>query len=197
MANYGITTKGFVRKTQEDIKSDLETTWKDKFGQDQDLSEDSPNSIIIGLVSEMADILWQTAEDTYNSLNRNSAEGIPLQNAVSLIGIKIKDKSKSTANVSFKGDNVTFIPANTQLKQANTGLIFKTFENKRISSDFCNWTQLQINTVLNSTPYRLYIDGNVYTYTSNSFATHSGIILGLKAVVENASPFVGKFSSLL
>lgn len=187
MADYGITTNGFVRKTQELIKSDLEIEWKNKLGQDQDLSEDSPNAIIIGLVSEMADKLWQTAEDTYNSLNRNSAEGVPLQNAVALVGITIKDQSKSTANVSFKGDNVTTIPANTQVKQANTGLVFKTLESKQITSDFCNWIQLQINTVSNSTPYRLYIDGNVYSYTSDGSATYAEIIAGLKAVVEGAS----------
>lgn len=187
MADYGVTINGFVRKTQELIKSDLEIEWKNKLGQDQDLSEDSPNAIIIGLVSEMADKLWQTAEDTYNSLNRNSAEGVSLQNAVALVGMTIKDQSKSIANVSFRGDNITTIPANTQVKQANTGLVFKTLENKQITSDFCNWIELQINTVLNSTSYRLYIDGDVYTYTSDGSATYSEIIAGLKAVVEGAA----------
>ena len=187
MPEYGVTVNGFVRKTQEQIKTDLETEWKNSLGQDQDLSEDSPNAILIGLVSEMADILWQTAEGTYNSLNRNSAEGVPLQNAVSLVGITIKDQSKSTANVSFRGDNITNIPANTQVKQTSTGLIFKTLETSQISSDFCNWIQLQINSVANSTAYRLYIDGNVYTYTSDGSATYTEIIVGLKAVVEGAA----------
>ena len=187
MAGYGITINGFVRKTQEQIKTDLETEWKNRLGQDQDLSEDSPNAILIGLVTEMADTLWQTAEDAYNSLNRNSAEGIPLQNAVSLVGITIKDKSKSTANVSFRGDNVTIIPVNTQVKQAATALIFKTLEDSQISSDFCNWIQLQINSVIDSTPYRLYIDGNVYTYTSGGSTTYAEIIAGLKVVVEGAA----------
>jgi len=187
MPTYGVTINGFVRKTQEQIKTDLETEWKDSLGQDQDLSEDSPNAILIGLVTEMADTLWQTAEDTYNSLNRNSAEGVPLQNAVALVGITIKDESKSTANVSFRGDNITNIPANTQVKQTATGLVFKTLEASQISSDFCNWIQLQVNSVANSTPYRLYIDGNVYTYTSDGSATYTEIIAGLKAVVEGAT----------
>lgn len=186
MADYGVTITGFIRKTQEQIQSDLETEWKNNLGQDQDISEDSPNAIIIGLVSEMADTLWQVAEDTYNSLNRNIAEGVPLQNAVSLVGITIKDQSQSTANVSFRGDNVTTIPADTQVKQTSTSLIFKTLEASKISSDSCNWIQLQINSILNSTPYRLYIDGNVYTYTSDSSATYSKIIAGLKAVIEDA-----------
>lgn len=187
MPEYGVTVNGFVRKTQEQIKADLETKWKNRLGQDQDLSEDSPNAIVTGLVSEMADILWQVGEDTYNSLNRNSAEGVPLQNAVSLVGITIKDQSKSTANVSFRGDNITNIPANTQVKQTSTGLIFKTLETSQISSDFCNWIQLQINSVANSMAYRLYIDGNVYTYTTDSSTNYAEIIAGLKAVVEGAS----------
>ncbi len=64
---YGVTTNGFVRKTNEQIISDLENEWKTQFGQDSDLSEDSPNSILIGLIGSMADSLWQTGEDTYNS----------------------------------------------------------------------------------------------------------------------------------
>jgi hypothetical protein len=98
---YGVTTNGFVRKTNEQIISDLENEWKTQFGQDSDLSEDSPNSILIGLIGSMADSLWQTAEDTYNSLDKKGA-------------------SASTSNVSFRGDNATSIPSNTQVKQSST-----------------------------------------------------------------------------
>lgn len=186
MPTYGITTNGFVRKTQEIIKSDLESDWKSELGQDQDLSEDSPNSIIIGLVADMADELWQVAEDAYNSLNRNAAEGVPLENAVSLVGIEKEDESPSTANVSFKGDNVTIIPAGTQVKQQNTALIFTTLEDTLIQQSQCNWIQLQINNLSNLTIYRLYIDGNVYSYNSDASATYAEVILGLKTVLEAA-----------
>lgn len=187
MADYGVTINGYVRKPFDVIKSELEAKWRARLGQDQDLSEDSPNAIIVGLVCEMADELWAGGEDTYNSLNRNSAEGVPLQNTVGLLGMEMKDLSPSTANVSFKGDNVTSIPANSQVKQASTGLVFQTLEASQISSDFCNWIQFQINAISNSTAYRLYIDGNVYTYTSDSSATYAEIIAGLKAVVESAA----------
>lgn len=184
---YGITSTGFVRKTFDQIKSDLETRWKDELGQDQDLSEDSPNAILIGLMSEMADEAWQVAEDTYNSLNRNTAEGVPLENAMSLVGIEKKDQSASTANVSFRGDNVTLIPALSQVKQANTELVFETTEDNTIQQSECNWIQLQINSVANTTVYSLYIDGTTYSYTSDGSATYAEIILGLKTVVEAAT----------
>lgn len=184
---YGITSTGFNRKTFDQIKADLETEWKDQLGQDQDLSEDSPNAILIGLMAEMADEAWQVAEDTYNSLNRNAAEGVPLENAVSLIGMTKKDESPSTANVSFRGDNVTVIPALSQVKQANTELVFETLEDNTIQQSECNWIQLQINTVSNTTVYSLYIDGTTYSFTSDGSATYAEIIAGLKGVVEGAS----------
>ena len=186
MADYGVTTTGFIRKTQEQIKSDLEVSWKNNFGQDQDLSEDSPNSILIGLVSEMADELWSTAEDSYNSLNRNSAEGASLENAVSLIGISKKDESKSTAKVSFRGDNLTAIPINSQVKQTTTNLIFQTLIASSINQSQSNWIQFQINSLLNNQSYAIFVDGNTYNYTSDASATYSEIILGLKALIEGA-----------
>lgn len=187
MIIYGVTPTGFVRKPFEASQTSFETKWKDGFGQDQDLSEDSPNSVIIGLMTEATDGLWQVAEDAWNSLNRNSAEGVPLENAVALVGIDPKDESPSTANVSFRGDNVTTIPAGTQLKQQNTELVFETLEDFVIQQSDCNWIQMQVNTVSNSTAYRLYIDGDVYSYISDGSATFDEIVLGLKNVVETAA----------
>lgn len=187
MPTYGVTETGFVRKPFAASQTSLETRWKDVFGQDQDLSEDSPNSIIIGLMAEAVDGLWQVAEDTHNSLNRNTAESVSLENAVSLVGIDRKDESPSTANVSFKGDNVTTIPAGTQLKQQNTELVFLTLEDFVIQQSDCNLIQMQINSVLNLTAYRIYIDGDVYTYNSDASATFDEIVLGIKNVVETAT----------
>ena len=188
---YGVTDTGFIRKTFDQSKSELETNWKNRLGQDQDLSEDSPNAIIIGLVAEMADQLWATAEDSYNSLNRNTAEAVPLDNTLALIGIERNDESPSTANVSFKGDNITTIPANTQVKQSTTAIVFKTTASAQIKQTACNWIQFQINTVSNTTVYRFYIDGNAYSYTSDGTATEDEIADGIKTVIEAAAIGLG------
>jgi len=184
---YGITDQGFVRKTQENIITDLETAWKNAFGQDADLSEDSPNSIIIGLMAEGYDELWQTAEDAYNSLNPNYATENALDNSMGIVGTKRKEASPSTANVSFKGDNITIIPAGTQVKQSATNLVFQTITASQISQGFTNWIQFQISQLVNSVSYIIYIDGNTYSYTSDGSATYDEIVLGLKAVVEGAA----------
>lgn len=183
---YGITDQGFVRKAQENIIADLETEWKNKFGQDADLSEDSPNSIVIALVSEMADELWQAAEDSYKALNPITATEVSLSDSANMVGINRKEASPSTANVSFRGDNTTPIPASTQVKQSATNLVFKTINAGQISQGFCNWVQFQISELANSIRYTLYIDGNDYSYTSDASATYDEIVLGLKAVVESA-----------
>lgn len=184
---YGVTTEGFVRKTNEQIVSDLEDQWKNQFGQDSDLSEDSPNSILIGLIASMSDSLWQTAEDTYNSLNRNAASGVSLENAVALVGIDKKAASASIANVSFRGDNSTLIPSGTQVKQSSTGLVFKTSEDTFIAQGACNWIQISVTTISNNETYRFYIDSNTYSYVSDGTATADEIVAGLKAVVEAAA----------
>jgi uncharacterized phage protein gp47/JayE len=122
---YGVTPTGFNRKPFDIIQAKLEDNWRNKLGQDQDLSPDSPNAMIIGLTAAMADECWQNAEDSYNSLNRNSAEGVPLDNSVALIGMERKDESATTVIVSLKGTNTTNIPTTTQVKQQNTNLVFQ------------------------------------------------------------------------
>jgi uncharacterized phage protein gp47/JayE len=184
---FGVTSTGFNRKTNEDIISDLETAWKNEFGQDSDLSEDSPNSIIIGLIGGMSDSLWQVAEDTYNSLNVNTAEDVSLDNASSLTGTERKGASASTANVSFRGDNATSIPTNTQVKQSSTGLILKTLTDEFIAQGSTNWIQITVTTITDNATYRFYINGNTYSYVADATATADEIVAGLKAVVESAA----------
>lgn len=184
---YGITSTGFLRKSFDEIKTEMEDSWKNKFGQDQDLSADSPNSMIISIPAMMIDELWQVAENIYNSLDRNKAEGTELNRTMGLIGMERLNESPSTANVSFRGLNSTAIPKFSQLKQENTDLIFETIMDSKITSNSCNWIQMQINSLLNSAAYRLYIDGDVYSYNSDSSATYSEIINGLKNAVESAS----------
>ena len=184
---FGVTPTGFNRKTNEDIISDLETSWKDEFGQDSDLSEDSPNSIIIGLIGSMSDSLWQVAEDSYNAINVNTAEYTDLDNAASLVGTERKATSASTANVSFKGDNATLIPTNTQVKQSSTGLILKTLVDAFLTQGAINWIQITVTTITDSATYRFYIDGNTYSYVADASATADEIVAGLKAVVESAA----------
>ena len=182
---YGVTNKGFVRKTNEKIISDLKENWKLLFGQDSDLSEDSPNSILIGLFSSASDELWQTAENTYNSLNKKFATDVNLENITSLVGIERKEPSPSTANVSFRGDNSSPIPLGTQVGQSSTNLIFETIEDNRfISQTNCNWIKITVNTLNNSETYRIYVNSSSYSYTSSSSANLDEIVDGLKSVIE-------------
>ena len=184
---FGVTPTGFNRKTNEDIVSGLETSFKGKFGQDSDLSLDSPNSILIGLVANMSDGLWQVAENTYNSLNVNKAEDTDLDNAASLTGSGRKSTSASTAVVSFRGDNAIPIPTDTQVKQSSTGLILKTLTDFFITQNATNWIQITVTTVTDSATYRFYINGNSYSYVADGTATADEIVAGLKVVVESAS----------
>jgi uncharacterized phage protein gp47/JayE len=185
--SYGVTDNGFVRKTNEQIIIDYKNKWKEKLGQDSDFSEDSPNTILIGLWAHSVDTLWQVAEDTYNSLNRNTAPGVPLNNSVSLVGTNRQGSSASTSKVSFRGDNATSIPSNTQVTQSSTGLIFKTLEDKFITQSQCNWVQMTVTTISNNATYRFYINSNSYSYTSDATATVDEIVAGLKAAVESAN----------
>lgn len=187
---FGITDNGFVRKTLQDIKTSLENKWKDPstgFGANSDLSEDSPNSILIGIMASGLDPAWQQLENSHNSLNPNAATGVSLDNDSNLTGIQRKDESKTVVSTSFKGTNGLIITANSQFSQSSTGNVFENLEQILLSQYEINSIDLQIDTVLDLTTYTVVINSASYFYTSDASATVDEIINGLKAVIEAAA----------
>jgi len=186
--SYGITSEGFIRKTlQEAIKPEIEQSWLDKFGANSDLTPDSINAILIGLFSQLSDNQWGALEGVYNSLNRKTATGQALSNAVALVGVTRMAETSSTAICSFRGTNSTILPINTQVKQSLNGFVFGTFTEITLTKNACNLAQFEIITLSNATTYRFYINSSTYSYISDADATNEEIIAGLKAVIEGAS----------
>jgi uncharacterized phage protein gp47/JayE len=183
---FGVTPQGFNKKTISDTVISLQDRWKTEFGEDQDFSNDSPNSILIGLIALELDPLWQAAQDTYNAMNPSLSSDISLDNNVSLIGLQRNGESPTKVNISLKGINGTVIPINTQLSQSTTGNIFVNKIQGLISSTITNSIDLQINSLQGSSPYSLIINGIVYTYNSDSDPTFDEIVDGLSALLVTA-----------
>jgi uncharacterized phage protein gp47/JayE len=101
--SFGLTEDGFKIKRLADIKSEIEQRFKDSFGEGVDLSASSPMGQIIAIFSEREALVWELAQDVYNSQYPSTSEGKQLDNVVSLTGT-----TRDSAKFSSVEDGVAY-----------------------------------------------------------------------------------------
>jgi len=107
---FGITPTGFVRKTQEDIKGEVETSLGGVFGTAFN-PELRPIKEIIGIFSFLMAFLWELAESAYNALNPTGATGAQLDNIGALRGTARRAATKGTVTATVNLDAATTLSA--------------------------------------------------------------------------------------
>lgn len=131
MSDFGLTPKGFKRMKYEDILSNMETTAKELFGANVNLTVRSPLGLFIKVVAWTVSILWQLAEKVYYSAYIDDAEGVQLDKTAKNIGIIRRGPEKATATLTVTGaegteitpsnlivattDDIEFIPSETKV----------------------------------------------------------------------------------
>lgn len=124
---YGVTPQGFVAKRLEDIKKEIEDTFRNTVGSGVNLDARTPYGQIIGIQAEREALLWELAEMVYNSRFPKSASGVGVDNSLSLVGLTRKDPTRSTVILKYFGTPGTAIPFNhTVRKFDDLSVIFQT-----------------------------------------------------------------------
>jgi len=112
----GLTVNGFERKRLAEIKIEIEERMRDSLGASINLTPPSVFATLIGIFAEREDLLWQLAENVYNSSYPDTAEGTSLDNVVAITGITRQAATKSTnADVLLFGTAGTTVPLGTVL----------------------------------------------------------------------------------
>ena len=154
---YGVTPQGFKRKRLATIKTDIESFLRAKIGNFINLLPSSLFGQFTGIFAERYDELWEVAEDTYNSQYSASATGVPLQNALALVGVPKQGAAKSLQqNLYLFGTPGTIIPVNTQVRVAgNTSAVFKLLESVQLVAGQDQIQRLSFGGVPDAGTYRL------------------------------------------
>ncbi|RYF49425.1 MAG: hypothetical protein EOO38_07950, partial [Cytophagaceae bacterium] len=100
MTDFGLTKSGFNPMRQADCISDLQQGFIGAFGQNVNLDDSSVFGQIVGIMGERHALLWEALQDTYNSQYPSGAEGVSVDNLLSLIGIQKLAASSSKTNPS-------------------------------------------------------------------------------------------------
>ena len=126
MSSYGISSTGFNRKRLDQILADKNAEVKAIFGDNFNVSPESPDGQINGVISESDANLWELAELAYNAFNPSAAVGVTLSNLVQMNGITRLAATNSRAQLTLTGTAATTIPIGSLVSTSDTGDQFAT-----------------------------------------------------------------------
>jgi len=181
---FGLTSTGFITKDLQTIKTELESKYKELFGDDLDVSIDSVAGQEIGALSVKFANIWEALQAVYASMNPDSAEDISLDGVSGMVGVRRLSATSSNVYVILYGDIGTVIPVDHIVRQDETNEELKLQTAVTISLNNVADIDFSVLNVLNSTLYTVTVNGTGYTYTSDGTATAEEIIAGLKVDID-------------
>lgn len=131
--SYGVTTEGFVRKTLEVIKAELEAEYRNRIGAGVNLEPTAPHGQSLGIHAEREADVWELAEAIYNSRRAASATGASQDSLYALNGISRRAAARSTVALTCLGSAGTVLPAG-RLVSVSGGARFRTIAQATIAA---------------------------------------------------------------
>lgn len=132
MADFGVTVDGFNKKRLNEILDDLKAELKSIFGENFDLSDESPDGQRVGIHAGSYADLWEIGQEAYNAYNPSAATGNALSNLVQINAIERLEATASRALIDITGDPSTLIPEGSLISTSDTGVQFATEEDVTI-----------------------------------------------------------------
>lgn len=123
---YGLTPTGLVIKTISVIRDELTAAYRAIFGKSLDMSDGSIEGQFFGILAEREALIWELAEQVYNSQNPDAAFSQALDQICLLTGTFRPPATQSLVTLSLTGTPTTLVPAGSVAKTASTGSAFET-----------------------------------------------------------------------
>ncbi|CAB5223199.1 XkdT Uncharacterized homolog of phage Mu protein gp47 [uncultured Caudovirales phage] len=178
----GITNEGFVLKTLEEIKADIEAELRSRFGETIDLRPQSTFGQLVGIFSEQQAEVWALAADVYLSQYPDSASGIQLDRVASITATVRKPATPSQATLICYGTEGTLLSAGQEIETADGVTVLETLDDVTISAAAARDVYLNVVTV-GAGAYTVSINGVSYTYTAGGGDTTNSILNGLVTAI--------------
>lgn len=115
----GITPEGFEILTFDEIKAELEESFRSAFGEQIDLTADSPTGQLIGIEGLREANIWEVLQASYDAMYPSSATGIQLTNIAKLGGVNRKAATATKMTLLVNADLGTSIPTGFLVRSAS------------------------------------------------------------------------------
>lgn len=123
---FGLSDAGFRKKRLDDIKSDLEATFRSVFGAGIKTGADTTFGKLIGIFADSEAAIWEQLEAVYNSQYPNSASGQSLANIGQYTGVSPNGATHSTVTLYFAGVTGVIVPVRSRVAVEDSGAQFET-----------------------------------------------------------------------
>lgn len=157
-----------------DLESGISAAWRVPIST-------MPNSVVgqtIGVFSAAIDDIWQVAEDAYNAMYPNTADGISLSNSVGFAGVRRLNAQKTKIYVVCYGNPGTIITTGAQI-QGNDNNRYETIRQSSISLSNAVNLSLTLTEVISGTTYSVNIAGTVISVIASISDTATSILVAL------------------
>ena len=112
---YGVTDKGFIRKPLSVIIDSINSKMTAEFGSNFDVSPESPDGQVIGVVADEVDQCWNQAEQAFNAYRPGAVAGVGLDNVCELTNVKRYVNKHSQVTVICSGTADVVVPAGSKV----------------------------------------------------------------------------------
>ncbi len=178
-------TKGFSRKTFEEIKGEIEQSLINSLGAINLLAPSVFGNIVAIFVDREAQ-LWEQLEAVYNASHPQTPEGYSLDGIVALNGIARGCATFSKAICQLNAVPYTKIPKNSMVKVQNASYLFALDHDATITNEKCQAVLVQIKN--NSNPsYELTINGELLSFDKVDNESVEDIAEALSSIVNEAN----------
>lgn len=123
---YGVTEDGFVRKPVTEVVKSLNNKFIAAFGTNFDVSPESPDGQVIGIVSDEIASCWEQAQQVFNAYRPGAVEGVGLDNVCELTNTKRYVNKPSQATVYCNGTLGTLVPAGSLVSDGSRQFVLDT-----------------------------------------------------------------------
>lgn len=166
---FGLTEEGFVPKTLDDIRQEVNEVMRLRFGASIDLTDASIEGQIIGIMAEREAACWEEMERVHSSIDPDKASGAALDALCSITGTARRAASYSTVDLTLTGDASTLVPEGSRTSTSSTGVEFVTIDAA---------TLLALTAWVAATPFevtdRVTNGGNAYVCIEGGTSAGSG-----------------------
>lgn len=131
MGTY-VTSQGFVKKRQDEIRADLQAVFRIIYGNDVQLAEQSTNGQKIGVWSEGLVDMWDLAQTAYAAFDPAGVKGTVQDLLYKLNGLTRLLAAPSTVTLTITGTPGTLVEAGFSAANA-AGLTFQTDDDVTIA----------------------------------------------------------------
>ena len=195
--SYGVTPDGFSRKTLQDIKDELEGSYKATFG-DIRVDPQSGFGQLIGIQADEFSLLWEAMEEVYFSQYPATAESASLDNVLNLNGLERLSAEPSLVDIVLtrtdesQDVSITSLPEfqvlsndDTLFRLISDAVLYDLRVAETIGNSF-DVSGVYVEVASETGTYSMTLNGAAVSYTSILGDTLDDILEGLLLSINTA-----------